>query len=207
MTLVFGQQDQSDCDVCAPPCICGPFCSNTPYCAYSMAWVCTTIGANNLSGFCGCGALDTTFALNNAGGVTSYTASDWNTAFQSVYGFTEAKADSTVCDWQNPSGTVVGATCDPGFSAVLGNPILFAVLGTDDKWRMVFVITYQEAAGSCDLVGESLLGGTGDPADCGTPGEGSPTLIQSINLSQDNVVGTIAECSTPIVVSIQGNPQ
>lgn len=204
MTLVFGQQDQSDCDVCYPPCSCGLFCSNTPYCGRDMAWVGTYNDASTISGFCTCSGLNASTPITTNAVLKSYSAAAWN-ASRPAYSSRDAKADSTVCVWIDSDN--IAATCDPGSTAIISSTAVTIYQGDDDKWYMIVDALYQEGAFNCVLGGEQVFDGSGDPMDCGTPGEGSPTFVLTVTLAQYSTSGTIAECNPPTSITIEGNPQ
>lgn len=222
MTLVLGQQDQSDCDPCNPcPCPCGPFCSNSPYCGRNMAWVVTPDGAAAAGSDCTCTDLNSAYPLETPASFFSYDAATFNSDFAAYYGWTNAKDGSTVCAWRlpasyDPSDPAVSSSCTDGalYSSAIFFPVVFVVLGSDDKWRMChscyFVdrdLTAFPSEYSCDLAGEALLGGSGAAVNCGTIGEGSPTFSLEIPLTKFNESGTPLECSPPTSVLVEGNPQ
>lgn len=204
------------CDCCTPPCVCGAFCSNAPYCGYNLDFVATLSGA---LGGCDCAtSMDITFPIVGRTGISSYSAAQWNTDFAAVYGFTNAKADSTVCVWYGASALASSYCPFPSVFWNLTFPTVFIVFGTDDKWRICYMVHYEEtdltvpSVSSCDLTSECFLdqdvgSNAGNAVDCGTVGEGTPTYTVDMPLAQVNVVGSVVLCSLPTNVVVEGNPQ
>lgn len=218
MTLVFGQQEQSDCDVC---CVCGLFCSNTPYCGRNMEFVLTHSGASNGASCVNCSDLDGTSILMSWDGVNTrtFSASVWNSTWKSDYPAQafDAKDGTNVCIWwEGPPKTDLDASCYSGayYSASGiggGGPVIAVYFGTDDKWHMTYKALYYEDNGasgySSVMSGDAEFAGGGAAMDCGTVGEMTPTFSLTITLSEYNAAGGPQDCVPPTSVLVEGNPQ
>ena len=187
-----------------------------------MAWVATPGNVSTVAGDCTCSDLDGSYGLSTGGVIVGYTAEEFNLTYSPGYGWTEAKDGTFVCTWFSDAFITNGSTVDIGATCTLGNyssglsfSQVFVVLGTDDKWRMCFSVLYYDADSvdtyTCYLAGEELLdGSSGNPVDCGSVGEPSPTFILTINLTKFFESGTSPtplECDPPTQVVIEGNPQ
>jgi len=202
MTLVLGQQDQSDCDFC---CECGAFCTGG-YCGASMLWVATPSGSTNGTLCTDCSTdIDIAVAFNAFMG--SVNATDWN-ASRPSWTSHDAMSGSKVCVWKT-DGSTFGTVVDYcGFAGVIRSHVITTYLGTDGKWRMVFAADVVDFGYTGAIVGEAEFASGGAPMDCGTPGEGSPTFSLSIPLTSIVYFGSSAlSCLPPTSVLVEGNPQ
>lgn len=204
MTLVLGQQDQSDCDFC---CICGLFCSNTPYCGRYLEFVLTHDGASDADPMIctTCADLNAAIAtLRDGINVYHRSAAVWNSTFKPPGQAFDAKSGTTVCFWTPlfPDDTV--SACSG--SAIISSIQVATYYGTDNKWHMTYRADYSESSYTSVLSGDVEFSGGGAAMDCGEVGEGTPTFSLTIPLTEYDTSGT-KFCNPPTSVLVEGNPQ
>lgn len=207
MTLMLGQQGESNCDPC---CNCGAFCTSG-YCGHSMEFVLTHSGASNGATCTNCADMNTAVSTLKDGINPYYTgAALWNGGFKPPGQAFDAKSGTNVCFWTEAypeSGLYAG--CYSG-AFVTGIKVA-AYFGTDDKWHMTYIATYHETGNGNNyqstLSGDAEFAASGTPMDCGTPGEATPTFSLTISLSEYDVTGGPQDCIPPTSVLVEGNPQ
>lgn len=201
MTLVFGQQEQSDCDVC---CICGLFCSNTPYCGRNMEFVLTHSGATDADPMICTTCADMNGVLSTATAQREFAnASDWNSTFKYPGAAFDAKAGTGVCRWAPDTLDTLSACSG---SAIISSAKVATYFGTDNKWHMTYRADYSESSYTSILSGDAEFDGGGAAMDCGEVGEGTPTFSLAIPLTEYDASGT-KFCNPPTSVLVEGNPQ
>ena len=204
MTVMLGQQCGTPCDAC---CACGAFCSNV-YCGRDLEFNITFSGASDADAMvCAtCADIAGTIGTDN-GGRTSYDAATWNSTYKPACASHSAKSGTTVCKWADATAETLGTSC--GVSAVFSAVLVYVYYGTDNKWYLIVMATYDEGPGpsyTATVAGEQIFPSSGAPMDCGSVGEGTPTFSLTVALALYDETGTAA-CFPPTTALVEGNPQ